>query len=93
MIICDYMYAPSIHKNAIAQFYCALDDDDDDSECLLTNSVLRSIHKFFRKTCLLFLFQMTTRRSKKLLYVKERKAKFAARQTTRSEILHVEEEG
>ncbi|CAF0952361.1 unnamed protein product [Rotaria magnacalcarata] len=36
---------------------------------------------------------MTTHRTKKLLYVKERKAKFAARQTTRAEILHVEEEG
>ncbi|CAF4254485.1 unnamed protein product, partial [Rotaria sordida] len=36
---------------------------------------------------------MTTRRTRKWLYVKERKAKFAARQTTRAEILHVEEEG
>jgi hypothetical protein len=36
---------------------------------------------------------MATRRTRKLLNVKERKSKFAARQTTRAEILHVEEEG
>lgn len=36
---------------------------------------------------------MATRRTRKWLYVKERKAKFANRQTTRAEILHVEEEG
>ena len=36
---------------------------------------------------------MATRRTKKWLNVKERKAKFASRQTLRSEILHVEEEG
>ena len=47
---------------------------------------------FQKKSCLLLL-KMTTRRTKQLLYVKERKAKFATRQTTRAEILHVEEEG
>ncbi|CAF0722795.1 unnamed protein product [Adineta ricciae] len=36
---------------------------------------------------------MATRRTKKWLHVKERKSKFATRQATRSEILHVEEEG
>jgi hypothetical protein len=36
---------------------------------------------------------MATRRTRKWLNVKERKSKFATRQTTRTEILHVEEEG
>lgn len=45
------------------------------------------------KNRLQFLFKMATRRTRKWLNVKERKSKFAVRQTTRSEILHVEEEG
>lgn len=36
---------------------------------------------------------MATRRTRKWLNVKERKAKFATKQTSRAEILHVEEEG
>ena len=36
---------------------------------------------------------MATRRTKKWIQVKERKSKFAIRQTNRTEILHVEEEG
>jgi hypothetical protein len=36
---------------------------------------------------------MATRRTRKWLNVKGRKSKFAVRQTTRTEILHVEEEG
>jgi hypothetical protein len=36
---------------------------------------------------------MTTRRTRKWIGVKERKSKFATRQTARAEILHVEESG
>jgi hypothetical protein len=36
---------------------------------------------------------MATHRTRKWINVKERKTKFAIRQTARSEILHVEEEG